>query len=180
MRICKCGGILTQHVLVRNREAWTCTECGRYEVIDRGLDKPLGSAIVGTVNDSGDDKPDPLTRGFCRETGRAAITESISLKGFLLSGLDTPLKRLKHDRGCVEKWDDVSSNHKRVEVSSASFTPAQGDVLTSSKACSLRVEQKTPIRTRFCRGPQTCNSRYGSPFTPQPFVLVSRGQSCIW
>ena len=35
MRICECGGVITQHELVRNREAWTCTSCHRYEVIDR-------------------------------------------------------------------------------------------------------------------------------------------------
>jgi len=33
MRLCKCGGVVTQHELVREREAWTCRECGRYEAV---------------------------------------------------------------------------------------------------------------------------------------------------
>jgi len=35
MRVCKCGGHIRQHELTKNREAWTCNECGRYEVISR-------------------------------------------------------------------------------------------------------------------------------------------------
>jgi len=34
MRICPCGGVLTQHQLTNNREAWTCRSCGRYEVVE--------------------------------------------------------------------------------------------------------------------------------------------------
>jgi len=34
MRVCKCGGTVRQHPLVKNREAWTCNECGRYEVME--------------------------------------------------------------------------------------------------------------------------------------------------
>jgi len=34
MRICKCGGVVRQHQLVNNREAWTCSSCGRYEVVE--------------------------------------------------------------------------------------------------------------------------------------------------
>jgi len=37
MRACKCGGTIRQHPLTRNREAWTCNACGRYEVIQREL-----------------------------------------------------------------------------------------------------------------------------------------------
>ena len=33
MRQCKCGGVIRQHELTGNREAWTCNECGRYEII---------------------------------------------------------------------------------------------------------------------------------------------------
>jgi hypothetical protein len=33
MRQCKCGGVVRQHQLAHNREAWTCNECGRYEVV---------------------------------------------------------------------------------------------------------------------------------------------------
>ncbi len=35
MRQCACGGIIRQHELVNNREAWTCGSCGRYEAIER-------------------------------------------------------------------------------------------------------------------------------------------------
>ena len=34
MRICKCGGVVGQHQLTNNREAWTCRSCGRYEVVE--------------------------------------------------------------------------------------------------------------------------------------------------
>ena len=34
MRQCKCGGVIRQHQLVNNREAWTCNACGRYEVVE--------------------------------------------------------------------------------------------------------------------------------------------------
>ena len=33
MRQCKCGGQIRQHQLTNNREAWTCNDCGRYEVV---------------------------------------------------------------------------------------------------------------------------------------------------
>ena len=34
MRICKCGGIVRQHNLTNNREAWTCNACKRYEIVE--------------------------------------------------------------------------------------------------------------------------------------------------
>jgi hypothetical protein len=34
MRICPCGGLVTQHPLTNNREAWTCRSCGRYEIVE--------------------------------------------------------------------------------------------------------------------------------------------------
>lgn len=34
MRSCKCGGIVSVHSLVDNRSAWTCKECGRYEIFN--------------------------------------------------------------------------------------------------------------------------------------------------
>ena len=34
MRVCKCGGLIRQHQLVNNREAWTCNACGRYEALE--------------------------------------------------------------------------------------------------------------------------------------------------
>ena len=35
MRLCKCGGMITQHQLSNDREAWTCRSCGRYEIIEQ-------------------------------------------------------------------------------------------------------------------------------------------------
>lgn len=39
MHICKCGGTIRQHPLTETeantREAWTCNECARYEIITR-------------------------------------------------------------------------------------------------------------------------------------------------
>lgn len=32
MKICQCGGDITQHNLTRNREAWHCKNCKRYEI----------------------------------------------------------------------------------------------------------------------------------------------------
>lgn len=34
MRVCPCGGTVRQHGLTKNREAWTCNACGRYEVLE--------------------------------------------------------------------------------------------------------------------------------------------------
>lgn len=33
MKQCKCGGVITEHQLTKNREAWHCKSCGRYEII---------------------------------------------------------------------------------------------------------------------------------------------------
>ena len=41
MRICKCGGVVRQHQLVNNREAWTCSSCGRYEVVEVKLNQEV-------------------------------------------------------------------------------------------------------------------------------------------
>lgn len=52
MRVCQCGGVLTQHNLVptehKSREAWTCIECQRYEIINR----PLTTQIPKTLKES--------------------------------------------------------------------------------------------------------------------------------
>jgi hypothetical protein len=32
MRMCKCGGVISQSELTKNRTAWRCMGCGRYEV----------------------------------------------------------------------------------------------------------------------------------------------------
>lgn len=34
MRVCSCGGLVRQHGLTKNREAWICNACGRYEVLE--------------------------------------------------------------------------------------------------------------------------------------------------
>lgn len=38
MRICKCGGIVRQHNLTNNREAWTCNACKRYEIVELDIE----------------------------------------------------------------------------------------------------------------------------------------------
>lgn len=35
-RACQCGGIVRQHQLTGEREAWTCNACRRYGAIPRG------------------------------------------------------------------------------------------------------------------------------------------------
>jgi hypothetical protein len=95
-RQCTCGGLIRQHELTGDREAWTCGACGRYCVIDRaagreqsGLliekDCVLSQDIVYTdeVNAGGIDESRPLNEGLLPgEPGRAASTESNSLRGF--------------------------------------------------------------------------------------------------
>jgi hypothetical protein len=34
-RQCTCGGIIRQHELTGDREAWTCNACGKYSAISR-------------------------------------------------------------------------------------------------------------------------------------------------
>ena len=34
MRVCRCGGVISQSLLTKNRVAWRCTECGRYEIFN--------------------------------------------------------------------------------------------------------------------------------------------------
>lgn len=34
-RACQCGGIIRQHQLTGEREAWTCNACGRYGAVRR-------------------------------------------------------------------------------------------------------------------------------------------------
>lgn len=95
MRLCKCGGIVTQHALVRDREAWTCTACGRYSVIQRPqkivVDAPVDGGIIEPVNAGGDDKEEPSSEGLlpgnrtCRQHGK------LLARGFLLSGCRLPI-----------------------------------------------------------------------------------------
>lgn len=49
MRICKCGGIVGQHQLTNNREAWTCRSCGRYENVELKKPEPDRSKEDGKV-----------------------------------------------------------------------------------------------------------------------------------
>jgi len=59
MRQCKCGGKVREHVLKENRVAWTCGDCGRYEVI---------SLKQGALTKERDDsKYDPV--GVCHSAG---------------------------------------------------------------------------------------------------------------
>jgi len=49
MRICKCGGVVSQHQLTNNREAWTCKSCGRYEIFEVNKPEPNRSEEDGKV-----------------------------------------------------------------------------------------------------------------------------------
>ena len=49
MRVCKCGGIVGQHHLTNNREAWTCRSCGRYEIVELKKPEPNRSQDDGKV-----------------------------------------------------------------------------------------------------------------------------------
>jgi hypothetical protein len=35
MRICKCGGVVAQAELTSGRERWSCSSCGRYEIMEK-------------------------------------------------------------------------------------------------------------------------------------------------
>jgi hypothetical protein len=54
-RQCTCGGIIRQHQLTGEREAWTCNACGKYSAIRRGpvlrYTRPTESSFVGTAAD---------------------------------------------------------------------------------------------------------------------------------
>jgi hypothetical protein len=39
-RQCTCGGIIRQHELTGEREAWTCNACGKYSAISRAVWTP--------------------------------------------------------------------------------------------------------------------------------------------
>jgi hypothetical protein len=54
----QCGGRVREHVLTENRVAWTCGDCGRYEVIS------LKGALTKERDDS---KHDPV--GVCHSAG---------------------------------------------------------------------------------------------------------------
>ena len=56
MRICKCGGKITQHELTGNREAWNCRGCGRYEAINRVVDESNQIDIINTSSAGTQDK----------------------------------------------------------------------------------------------------------------------------
>jgi ribosomal protein L32 len=43
MRACKCGGLIRQHHLTMNRDAWTCNSCGRYEVVSRNISPDIAA-----------------------------------------------------------------------------------------------------------------------------------------
>jgi hypothetical protein len=40
-RQCTCGGIIRQHELTGEREAWTCNACGKYSAIQRRKEKAM-------------------------------------------------------------------------------------------------------------------------------------------
>lgn len=50
MKTCKCGGTVAQHPLTETesttREAWKCTQCGRYEIVTREKSPGTLSAVA--------------------------------------------------------------------------------------------------------------------------------------
>jgi hypothetical protein len=55
-RQCHCGGLIRQHELTGNREAWTCGACKRYGVIERGQQTKERTMSDGTITVR--DRPD--------------------------------------------------------------------------------------------------------------------------
>lgn len=62
-------------------------------------------------------------------------------------GIASQLMRLSTRFGYWLKRQDVPSNRKRVEVTSARKTRIHGDVVTSQKAYQPKVLQRSPIKT---------------------------------
>jgi hypothetical protein len=53
MRLCQCGGKITQHPLTKNREAWNCHSCGRYEIfttMEKVTTNPDNFDIIGSLS----------------------------------------------------------------------------------------------------------------------------------
>jgi hypothetical protein len=50
---CQCGGKIRQHQLTNNREAWTCNECGRYEVFNNEPNQPKGTEMTAHDTENG-------------------------------------------------------------------------------------------------------------------------------
>jgi hypothetical protein len=50
---CQCGGKIRQHQLTNNREAWTCNECGRYEVFNNEANQPKGTKMTAHDTENG-------------------------------------------------------------------------------------------------------------------------------
>jgi hypothetical protein len=70
-RQCTCGGLIRQHPLIGNREAWTCGACKRYCVIDRAA----GRASIDEL-----EKKDcvPVQFGYTDEVNVLAHTDNDS------------------------------------------------------------------------------------------------------
>jgi hypothetical protein len=51
-RQCTCGGIIRQHELTGEREAWTCNACGKYSAISRAVWTPADLAAAKERADS--------------------------------------------------------------------------------------------------------------------------------
>ena len=49
MRQCKCGGMIREHQLTQGRQAWTCSACGRYEIVGEKNDPRNGDKDTGQV-----------------------------------------------------------------------------------------------------------------------------------
>ena len=166
MRLCKCGCFLTQHALVRDREAWTCTACGRYSVIQLQpkiiVDTENDKGIIEPVNAGGDDNTDPLTRGSCRETGRATSTESNSLRGFLLSGCRLPIdETMRTTRRLSRTGFAYTFNRARYPGVFVSDRGSQGDQVDTS---ALMTDSQRPAYPGLPIAGEGLNSRALQPW----------------
>lgn len=88
-RQCKCGGIIRQHELTRNRAAWTCGGCGRYEIMDRSE-----SGAHGQLLDEKDCSPIQISptmdESTCGDTETSAAPSCMRSPPFIGQGVAAP------------------------------------------------------------------------------------------
>jgi hypothetical protein len=100
-RQCPCGGTIRQHQLTNNREAWTCNDCKRYEIINYGTkgnemtahDTETGSLLFWAVRKDSD--------------GMMGVTNSPSKEPsrFLLLGFSSAKESPGWTTAHKEDWD---------------------------------------------------------------------------
>ncbi len=75
MRVCQCGGIISQYDLTKGREAWKCKSCGRYEIFTRPLTDAQIIEVLGDEMDSSDATFIEFARGIEAAHGISEATE---------------------------------------------------------------------------------------------------------